>query len=123
MWYADPLLSNDHEIGDHTAATARQQPINNNRGMLFSVWSTKQQSNSNRGTVLSVWSVPRCYKLDSWSNELVVGESPSSKNVSTEAEDIVGNHHQATTGEDTADWKVLVCTAVNSKVCELAIAL
>jgi hypothetical protein len=38
--------------------------------------------------------------------ELVVRQSPSSKDVNTEAEeaeDIVEIHHQATTGEDRAD--------------------
>jgi hypothetical protein len=39
----------------------------------------------------------------SWNNELVVGQSPAGKNVSTEAEGTVGICHQATTGEDTAD--------------------
>jgi hypothetical protein len=39
----------------------------------------------------------------SWSSELVVGQSPVGKNVATEIENIVGIHHQATTGEDTAD--------------------
>jgi hypothetical protein len=46
-----------------------------------------------------VRSVPRCYKQDSWSNELVVRQSPAGKNVSMEAEDVVGIHPQATTGE------------------------
>jgi hypothetical protein len=32
-----------------------------------------------------------------------VGQSPAGKNKSTEAEDIVGFHHQAMTGEGTAD--------------------
>jgi hypothetical protein len=62
-----------------------------------------RNSDSNRGTVFSVRPVPRCYKQDSWSNELVVGQSPAGKNVSTEAEGIVEIRHQATTGEDTAE--------------------
>jgi hypothetical protein len=36
--------------------------------------------------VFSVRPVPRCYKQDNWSNELVVGQSPASKDVNTEAE-------------------------------------
>jgi hypothetical protein len=32
-----------------------------------------------------------------------VGQSPAGRNVRTEAEDIVGICHQATTGEETAD--------------------
>jgi hypothetical protein len=53
--------------------------------------------------MFSVWSVPRCYKHDNCSNELVVGESPARKNVSMEEEGIVEIHHKATTTEDTAD--------------------
>jgi hypothetical protein len=52
-----------------------------------------------------------------------VGRSPAAKNVSTEAEGIVGIRHQATTGEDTADCKELVRTVVNCRVPELAIEL
>jgi hypothetical protein len=68
-----------------------QLSAKNNRGIVFSVLSAKQQLNRNRGTVFSVRPVPRCYKHDNWSNELVVGESPAGRNVSTEAEDIVGS--------------------------------
>jgi hypothetical protein len=39
-------------------------------------------------------------RVDSSSNELVVRQSPAGKNMSTEAEDIVGIRHQVTTGED-----------------------
>jgi hypothetical protein len=63
MWHVDPLLAGDHEIGDCTAATVRQQQTNN-RGMVFSAWAAKQQSNSSRGTVFSVQTMPRCYKQD-----------------------------------------------------------
>jgi hypothetical protein len=59
--------------------------------------------NSNRGAVFSVLSRPRCYKQDCWRNYLVVRQSPASKNVSTEAEDIVAIRHQETTGEDIAN--------------------
>jgi hypothetical protein len=58
---------------------------------------------SNRGMVFSVQSMPRNYKQDSWINELLVKQSPASKNVSTEAEGIVGIRHQATTSEDIAN--------------------
>jgi hypothetical protein len=67
-----------------------------------------------------VRSMSRCYKQDSWSNELVVVQSPTDKNVSTEAEDIVRIRHQATTGEDTTD---LVRAVANCRVCELPISL
>jgi hypothetical protein len=39
----------------------------------------------------------------SWSNELVVRQSPAGKNVNTEAEDTVGIRHQTTTDEDIAN--------------------
>jgi hypothetical protein len=55
------------------------------------------------GDVFSVRSVPRCYKQDSWRNELVVEQSPAGENVSTEGEDTVAMHHQTTTGTDTID--------------------
>jgi hypothetical protein len=71
----------------------------------------------------SIRSVKRCYKSDRWSNELVMGQLPASKNVSMKAEYIVGICHQEMTGEDTADWEDLVHAVVNCKVCELAIAL
>jgi hypothetical protein len=44
----------------------------------------------------------RTLRVDSWSTELVVRESPVGKNVTTEVGDIVGIRHQATTGEHTA---------------------
>jgi hypothetical protein len=50
--------------------------------------------------MLSVLSVPRCYKEENWSNELVVGQSQAGKNMSTEVEDIVVIRHQATASED-----------------------
>jgi hypothetical protein len=59
-----------------------------------------------------VRSMPRSYKqdshsesvtVDSWSNESVVRQPPAGKNVSTEAEDIVGVSHQATTSENIAN--------------------
>jgi hypothetical protein len=55
-------------------------------------------------------------RADSWSIELVVRQSPAGKNGSTEAEDIIGIHHQATTGEDTAGLEDLVCPIV---ICEV----
>jgi hypothetical protein len=42
-------------------------------------------------------------RVDSWSNELVVRQSPAGKNVSTEAEDIVGIRRKATTCGDIAN--------------------
>jgi hypothetical protein len=82
-------------IGSGPQATTKE--------LRFFVRSAEQQWNNNRGKVFSVPSVPRCYKEDNQSNELVVGESLIGKNVGTEAEDIVAIRHQATTGEDTED--------------------
>jgi hypothetical protein len=45
-----------------------------------------------------------------------VGQSPAGKEVTTENEDIAVIHHQAMPGEDTADWKDLVCAVVNCNV-------
>jgi hypothetical protein len=42
------------------------------------------------------------WQLVSWSNGLFVGQSSAGKNVSTEADDIVGIRRLATTGENTA---------------------
>jgi hypothetical protein len=65
----------------------------------------------------------RCYNWGSSSNELVVGQSPAGKIVSTEEKDIIEIRHQATTGETTADRKNLLRAIVNCRVCALAIAL
>jgi hypothetical protein len=70
---------------------------------VLSAQSAKQQLKINRGTVFSLRWLPRCYKQDNWSNELVVGQPPVGKNVSMAAEDIFGFHHQATADEETAD--------------------
>jgi hypothetical protein len=96
------MLGGDRETGDCTAAVARQR-LADNRGLMFYARSAKQQLITNGRTVFSVCFVPRCYKQDNWSNEYVVGQSSAGKNLSTEAEDIVGIRRQATTGEDTAD--------------------
>jgi hypothetical protein len=66
---------------------------------------------------------PPAWEFVSWSNELVVGQSPADKNLSTEAEDIVGIRHKATTGEHTADGKVLVLAVINCRMDEIGIAL
>jgi hypothetical protein len=57
------------------------------------------------------------------SESTVVGQSQAGGNVSTEAEGIVVNRHQATTGGDTAGLEDLVRAVVNCRVCELVIAL
>jgi hypothetical protein len=38
-----------------------------------------------------------------------MGQSPTGKNASMEAEDIIGICHQATAGEDTADRRFSTC--------------
>jgi hypothetical protein len=59
--------------------------------------------------------------LPAW--EWVAGQLPVGKNMGKEAEDSVGICHQATTGEDIADWEDLVHTVVNCSAYELAVAL
>jgi hypothetical protein len=44
--------------------------------------------------------------------------SPAGKNVSTGTEDIVAIRHQATTGENTADWGDFMCSVV-TVICEV----
>jgi hypothetical protein len=39
MWHINPLLGNDRGIKNYTTAVTRQQTINNNREMVFSVQS------------------------------------------------------------------------------------
>jgi hypothetical protein len=52
-------------------------------------------------------------RVDSWSNELVVRQSPAGKDVSKEEEDIAGIRYQATAG------KVLACAVMRNRVREL----
>jgi hypothetical protein len=47
MGHVDPLLGNDREINNYATAVTMQQPVN-----------------SNRGTMFSVRSMLRCYKQD-----------------------------------------------------------
>jgi hypothetical protein len=47
--------------------------------------------------------MPRCYKQDSWGNELIVKQSPASKNMNTEAENIIRIRQEAMIGEDIAN--------------------
>jgi hypothetical protein len=42
LWHVDPLLGGDLVLGNCTSAVARQRPVNNNRGMVFSALSAKQ---------------------------------------------------------------------------------
>jgi hypothetical protein len=94
LWHFDPLLGYDREI------SKKQQPLLSN-GFTNKHIRTATVENSKREKVFSVRSVLRCYKQDSWSNELVVRQSPACKKLSTEAEAIFGIRHQATTGKDT----------------------
>jgi hypothetical protein len=59
-------------------------------------------------------------RVDSWSNERVVRQSPAGENVSAEAEDIVAILYQATTGKDIINLEDLACPVVRSRVRELA---
>jgi hypothetical protein len=85
------MLGCDQETGDCAAAIAKQQSAKNNRGIVISAPSAKQNLNRNKEMVFSVRSMLRCYKQDSWNNELVVGQLPTGKNVNREAEDTVGS--------------------------------
>jgi hypothetical protein len=67
-----------------TTEAAMQQPL------LSNGFANKHVCTAKIRTVFCVLSVPRYYKQDSWSNELVVTQPPAGKKLSTEAEDIVG---------------------------------
>jgi hypothetical protein len=69
LCHVPSLLGNDRKTGEGTAAAHWQQPAND-RGIVFSARSTKQQLNSHRGTAFSVKSMLGCYKKFNWSNEL-----------------------------------------------------
>jgi hypothetical protein len=61
LWHVDPLIGNDSEI-------ISQQPVNSNKGMVFSAWYTPMATDatigySNSETVLFVRSALR-YKQD-----------------------------------------------------------
>jgi hypothetical protein len=51
-------------------------------------------------------------RIDNWSNELVVIQSPDGENVSTETENIVGIRQQTSTGEDIANREDYRCDVV-----------
>jgi hypothetical protein len=62
-----PLLGNDRKISKTTTSVTHKHVF------------TATIGNSNKGTVFSVRSVPRCYKQDSWSNELLATKRKVSK--------------------------------------------
>jgi hypothetical protein len=74
-----------------------------------------------RGTFFAV----RAEVLNKYRISLFLRQSPASKGVNTEAEEIywIGSRYQTTTGKDTADWEDLVRTAWIHRVLELEIAL
>jgi hypothetical protein len=111
LWHVDPLLGNDHEINSYTTA------VTNSFAKKNVCMATI--GNSNSEMVFSVQSLLRCYKQNNWSNELIVRQSPAGKNVSMEAEDIVGICNQARTGEDIA---VCALVTVICEVCRTVIA-
>jgi hypothetical protein len=58
LWHLEPLLGNDPELGNCKTAVARQRPLKNSRGMVFSARPVKEQLNCNRGAIFCVQSVP-----------------------------------------------------------------
>jgi hypothetical protein len=59
-----------------------------------------------------MWAMPKCYKQASCNNEFVVRQSSACKYLSTEAKNIFGIRHQATTGEDKATWEDFMCAVI-----------
>jgi hypothetical protein len=134
LWHVDPLQGHDHETKNDTTAIARLQlckyasvlePLLGSclgatmEVLLEAVFSVDplRGSIARPSEFISVSAVQWSIVESNWEST-VVGQSQAGKNVSTEAEDIVGSLYQ-TTGEHTANWEDLsVC-----RVCELAIAL
>lgn len=54
------------------------------------------------------------FRVDSWSNKLVVRESAAGKDVAAEAKDVAGIRSQATTAEDIADCEGFAYAVVRS---------
>jgi hypothetical protein len=108
------LVRPENTVACRLLASERQQKqqLYNNR-----YWATAS-GNSNRVTAFSVRSVLRCYKQKTWSDELVVRQSPACKNVSTEAEDTIRINHLATAGKNVANWEDFIC-AVVTVICEV----
>jgi hypothetical protein len=74
--------------------------------------------------VFSMRSVPRCYKQDKTGIQLVVIQSPASKDVNTEAEEAMAM--KAVTRRqpvETQQTEKTACAVVNCRMCELAIVL
>jgi hypothetical protein len=101
LWHTDPLLINDSKISGYTIPFARQWLNSDHMGIPTNAKATVDTATVGRcflcGPCLDV--ISRTVR----SNELVVGQSPAGKNVSTEAGDIIIIHHQATSDEDIAD--------------------
>jgi hypothetical protein len=101
----------------------KQQPYLGNGLVNMFPW----QWINNRRTVFSVWSMQRCYNQDSWSKESVdssvVGYSPNSNDVSTEAEESPLLRPVTRKRLVKADWEDVACALVICGVWRLAIAL
>jgi hypothetical protein len=102
LWHVDPLLGNAGGRSSYTTAIM-------SNGFKSKHVCTATFGNSNRGTAFSLHLcrdvMNRTVRVSqlrvaSWSNELVVRQSQVSKNVNTQAEDITGVRHHATTSED-----------------------
>jgi hypothetical protein len=99
LWHVDPLLDNDRGISKNTAAVT---PTASRTSMFKRKQLERVTQEQCFYAVRARDVINRTVNAVEW-NELVVGQSQAGKNVSTEAEDVVGIRHQATTGEVTAD--------------------
>jgi hypothetical protein len=115
------LLGGDRETDDCTSVV-RQRPTKNTEEWCFLCGSISNNLTATQERCF-MRSAPKSYKQYNRSNELAVRQSPAGKNISMEAENIVGIRHQATMCGDTADSKDSLRAVVNCIVCELAIAL
>jgi hypothetical protein len=140
MWHIDPLLDNDRE-------TTRQRPLlgsgprNNGSNVEVDVFYVAHSEAVSRDRPSSdqlvqlrweKWS----YLVGEWVRgllrfspcELLLLEAGSwgtriVREPRVRGTSAVRSRYQATTGEDTADWKDLVRDVVNCRECELMIAI
>jgi hypothetical protein len=99
------LIQNTVACGPVARQRPRNEQLHNSRWIancrISITWASQQTRTQQSNGVLYAVRAEILYKQDSWSNELAVGQSLASKNVSTETEDIVEIRHQASTAEDS----------------------
>jgi hypothetical protein len=135
LWYIDPLLGNDSKINE-TTAVDRQWPASNNGSTGgISVFLVVRSDRSSSVQLSGMERVGRwvselenccssvCDLLLWAANSWGTGIARKSRIRRTSAVGSRWSSFQATTAEDTAEWKDLVRALVNCRMCELAITV